>query len=76
MNHSVYIFGDFGSGYSQYPDDFAKSILSKDVDDIKANSQIALHREGNLIYYSYYRKFLGGVSPRGFIGFSICFNGV
>ncbi len=76
MNHSVYIFGDFGSGYSQYPDDFAKSILSKGVDDIKANSQIALHREGNLIYYSYYRKFLGGSSPKGFIGFSICFNGV
>lgn len=76
MNHSVYIFGDFGSGYSQYPDDFAKSILSKGVDGIKANSQIALHREGNLIYYSYYRKLLGGVSPKGFIGFSICFNGV
>ena len=76
MNHSVYIFGDFGSGYTQYPDDFAKAILSKGVDGIKANSQIALHREGNLIYYSYYRKFLGGVSPKGYIGFSICFNGV
>lgn len=76
MNHSIYIFGDLGSGYSQYPDDFAKSILSKGIENIKANSQIALHREGNLIYYSYYRKLLGGLSPKGFIGFSICFNGV
>lgn len=76
MNHSVYIFGDFGSGYVQYPDDFAKTILSKGVDDIKANSQIVLHREGNLIYYSYYRKLLGGLSPKGFIGLSICFNGI
>ena len=76
MNYSIYIFGDFSSGYTQYPDDFAKSILSKRVSDLKANSQIVFHREGNLIYYSYYRKLLGGESPKGFIGFSICFNGV
>ena len=76
MNHSVYIFGDFGSGYTQYPDDFAKTFLSTGTEELKANTQIALHREGNLIYYSYYRKLLGGISPKGYVGFSICFNGV
>lgn len=76
MNHSIYIIGDFGSGYTQYPDDFAKIILSKGIDDIKTDTQITLHRDDNLVYYCYYRKLLGGSSPRGYIGFSICFNSV
>ena len=76
MKHSVYIFGDLGSGYAQYPDDFAKRILAQGSEGTMADTQIAIHREGDSVYYTYYRKLLGGTSPKGYVGFSICFNGV
>lgn len=76
MNHSIYLFGDLGSGFSQYPDDFTKRILQVKSSDLTAATQIALHREGNLIYYSYYRRLLGDEVSDNYIGFSVCFNSV
>lgn len=74
MNHSVYIFGDLGNGFSQYPDDFTKKFFQVQSSELPAATQIALHREGNLIYYSYYRRLLGGTTSNHFIGISVCFN--
>ena len=77
MNYSIYIFGNFGTGYTQYPDDFAKTSFIRGHNEANANSKIAIHREGNLVYYSYYRKLLGEDSqPDAFLGFSVCLNGV
>lgn len=56
MNASVYLFGEFNSGYSQYPDDYASSIFQKFSSNAKATTQVAIHRDGNLVYYAYIRK--------------------
>ncbi len=56
MNVSVYLFGEFNSGYSQYPDDYTSSIFQKFSANVKSTTQIAIHRDGNLMYYAYIRK--------------------
>lgn len=56
MNASVYLFGKFNSAYSQYPDDYASSIFQKFSANAKSTTQIAIHRDGNLVYYGYIRK--------------------
>ena len=76
MNHSVYIFGDLGNGFSQYPDDFTRKFFQVKSSELTAATQIALHREGNIIYYSYYRRLLGGTISNHFIGISVCFNSI
>ena len=73
MNHSAYIFGNFERGYSQYPDDYAVSIFQDlQFSSLKANTQIAIHKDGNLIYYAYYRV----LKNNQYIGLSLVFNGV
>lgn len=57
MNSSVYIFGNLSSGYTQYPDDESTSfIFQKFYTKAKATTQIAIRRDGNLMYYAYIRK--------------------
>jgi len=56
MNASVYLFGEFNSGYSQYPDDYASAIFHTFSANAKSTTQIAIHRDGNLVYYGYIRK--------------------
>ena len=56
MDSSIYIFGKFDSGYTQYPDDYSQNIFHTLYDNSRANTQIAVHREGNLMYYAYIRK--------------------
>lgn len=71
MNSSVYIFGKFTSGYTQYPDeDFSSSIFNKIYQNSKAISQIAIHRDGNLIYYTYIRKLI----KNQYIGLCVLLN--
>lgn len=53
---TVYIFGVFANGYSQYPSDSTSEIFKKQYSFSKAPTQVAIHRDGNLIYYSYIRK--------------------
>lgn len=72
MNHSAYIFGNFELGYSQYPDDYTKSILQDPLFLPKAKTQIAIHKDGNLIYYAYYRTLNKGK----YIGLALVFNSV
>lgn len=72
MNASVYLFGEFNSGYSQYPDDYASSIFQKFSANAKSTTQIAIHRDGNLVYYGYIRK----LQQDRYIGICVVLNGL
>ena len=73
MNCSVYIFGDFGVGYTQYPEGYVQDIIYKFVEQSSAISQIVIHRDKNLMYYGYVRKL---DVPERYIGFCVLLNGV
>ena len=72
MNLSVYIFGKFSNGYSQYPNDYANEIFTSFAQNAQAVTQIAVHRDGDLMYYGYIRKLAGGDR---YIGLCAVING-
>lgn len=72
MNVSVYLFGEFNSGYSQYPDDYTSSIFQKFSANAKSTTQIAIHRDGNLMYYAYIYK----LQQDKYIGLCVVLNGL
>lgn len=72
MNASVYLFGNFNGGYSQYPDDYTSSIFQKFSANAKSTTQIAIHRDGNLVYYGYIRK----LQQDRYIGLCVVLNGL
>ena len=72
MNISTYIFGSLGNGYSQYPNDYAQTIFQSIYAQSSAPTQIVVHREDKLIYYSYIRR-LGGDQ---YIGLCVVLNSV
>lgn len=57
---ATYIFGVFNNGYTQCPNDSTSNILKNLYSCSKATTQIAIHRDGNLMYYCYIRKFGDG----------------
>lgn len=72
MNATVYLFGEFNSGYSQYPDDYTSAIFNQFHKNAKSTTQIAIHRDGNLIYYGYIRK----LEQERYIGLCVVLNGL
>lgn len=72
MNASIYVFGKFNNGYSQYPDDYTSSIFETFHKHAKSVTQLSIHREGNLVYYGYIRK----LEEKNYIGFCIVLNGL
>lgn len=72
INSTFYIFGNLGSGYTQYPFDYAKNILSSLISETDAKTMLAVRRENNLMYYCYLRR-LEGVQ---YIGFCALLNGL
>lgn len=72
MNATVYLFGEFNSGYSQYPDDYASGIFKTFYTHAKSTTQIAIHRDGNLMYYGYIRK----LESDRYIGLCVVLNGL
>ena len=73
MNSDVYFFGKLGSYYSQYPDDFTNKIFMKMGEwDTSADTYIAVHRKGELMYYGYVRK----LEADRYIGFCTVLNGM
>ncbi len=70
MNISVYLFGKFDNGYSQYPDDWTKSIFQR-FEKNAAATQVAIHRDGDLMYYGYIRKLEG----EKYLGLCVVING-
>lgn len=73
MNSNVYVFGKFGKEYTQYPNDYTKDVYQKFLYGASAQSQMIIHRDGDLMYYGYIRH----LDTAGhFIGFSVVLNGV
>lgn len=56
INCSTYIFGTTSDGYFQYPMDSLKTQLQPLANNFKSESQIAVFREPNLMYYAYMRR--------------------
>lgn len=72
MNVTVYLFGEFLGGYMQYPDDYTSKIFQNFQVNAKMTTQIAIHRDGNLMYYGYIRK----LEKDRYIGFCVVLNGL
>lgn len=72
MNVSVYLFGEFNSGYTQYPDDYASEVFEKFHATAKSITQVAIHRDGDLMYYGYIRK----LEKERYIGLCVVLNGL
>ncbi|MBR5688013.1 MAG: hypothetical protein IKX36_08655 [Prevotella sp.] len=71
MNSSVYIFGNLSKGYTQYPDEvYSAEVFQKLYSHARATTQIAIHRDGNLMYYAYIRK----LDINKYIGMCILLN--
>lgn len=71
MNIQTYIFGTLQQGYSQFPDDYTRDIFQRMYTGAKAQSQLAIHRDGELMYYSYIRN----LEDDKYIGFCSIING-
>lgn len=69
---AVFIFGELANGYSQYPNDSTSEIFKKQFLNSKAQTQVAIHRDGNLMYYSYIRKLDGN----RYIGISVVLTAI
>ena len=71
MNLSFYLFGDLSSGYTQYPNDYANSIFKFFYKNSLATTQIAIHRDADLMYYGYVRK----LDNSNYLGICAVING-
>lgn len=71
MNLSVYLFGNLSSGYTQYPNDYSHKIFSTFYKSSQATTQIAIHRDGDLMYYGYIRK----LEENKYVGLCTVING-
>lgn len=71
MNSSTYIFGELSNGYSQYPDDSSSNLFRDIQPQCVAPSQLIIHRDEDLMYYIYVRKF----DKKKYIGFAIAIRG-
>ncbi len=56
MNCSIYIFGDLNGVYSQYPNDYTNDIFKRFISETKSQTQVAIHRDGDLVYMGYTRR--------------------
>lgn len=75
MNVDLYLFGDFGNGYTQYIDDNTRVKFKSFVEKAKAKSQLIIHRDDALIYYTYIRRLHSeGSSNVKYIGISYVLN--
>lgn len=72
MNAAVYLFGKFNGGYTQYPDDYTSEIFEKFHENAKYITQIAIHRDGDLMYYGYIRN----LEEEHYIGMCVVLNGL
>ena len=71
MNLSIYIFGDLGNGHTQYPNDYTRDIFQYFYQKSQATTQLAIHRDQDLMYYGYVRKLENG----NYIGLCTVING-
>lgn len=74
MKATIYIFGNFANGYSQYPDDYSRDLIGTVSKFRKGATELVYHREGALTYYLYSREL--SHSSNTFVGLCYVFNGV
>ena len=72
MNITVYVFGVFKDGYTQLPHDYCQQIFQGSLGKEKTDAQIAIHREGDLMYYQYVKW----LNSKQYIGIACVLNGV
>lgn len=72
MNVSIYTFGEFTTGYSQYPSDYTTDIFQEFYRKSKAQTQLCIHRNGDIMYYAYIRK----LADERYIGICAVINGL
>lgn len=68
---NIYVFGELSGGYTQYPNDLTSGILRKLYPRARARTQVAIHRDGNLMYYCYIRK----LEEKQYLGFCVAMTG-
>lgn len=56
MLSEVYLFGELGGGYTQFPDDYTTNIFSTFANHARYKAQMLIHRNDNTVYYSYIRR--------------------
>ena len=74
MKATVYIFGKFADGYSQYPDNYTRDLFESVAKSRKGATELVYHRDGALTYYIYTREV--SKSSNTFIGLCYVFNGI
>lgn len=74
MKATIYIFGNFANGYSQYPDNYTRDMFTLVSKSRKSASELVYRREGALTYYIYTREI--SRSAGTFIGLCYVFNGI
>ncbi len=70
MNCTVYLFGNLGQGYTQYPSGENGFVVINDF-FIEEPTQMVIQREDNLVCYKYFYQ-----GPSFYIGLCIVFNEV
>lgn len=77
MNSTVYLFGELGQRYSQYPTDYTQLIFQRCAVLSKEKTQLIIHRDTTLMYYSYIRKLDDAIAATPqYIGICIVVNGI
>lgn len=74
MKATVYIFGNFADGYSQYPDNYTRDLFAKISKARKGATELVYHRENSLTYYIYTREISRVANT--FIGLCYVFNDI
>ena len=72
MNTTTYIFGNLGTGYAQYPQDYTQNIFKNVNKKQSSPAQLVIHRSNNLMYYTYTRH----LERNEYIGFCFLLNSV
>ena len=78
MNSRIYLFGQLGNGYTQYPTDYTQSYFQDFERNARAKTAICVQREGDLMLYQYLRR-LSDKKPTEhgeYIGIALVYNGV
>ena len=71
----TYIFALNGGTYQQYYSDHSDTFLKSVCKNCKADNQIAIHRDGNLMYYAYaHRVSIGNVYGLCIVCGEVCIN--
>lgn len=73
INSTIYIFGKFASGYSQYPDDYTHEMFEMFAEHSRKGTLMTIHRRDSLMYYMFTKRL---TDTDKYIGVCFCWNGI